>query len=67
MKLSRLSEVSLTTIQRMCSNPYYNASLDVLDHLARALEVNVSDLSSKNRTENRSAIDVIKPPGSSTA
>ena len=44
MKLSRLSEVSLTTIQRMCSNPYYNASLDVLDRLARALEVDVSDL-----------------------
>ena len=44
VKLSSLSEVSLTTIQRMCSNPYYNASLDVLDRLARALEVNVSDL-----------------------
>ena len=44
MKLSRLSEVSLTTIQRMCNNPYYNASLDVLDRLARALKVNVSDL-----------------------
>ena len=44
MKLSRISEVSLTTIQRMCNNPHYNASLDVLDRLARALKVNVSDL-----------------------
>ncbi len=65
MKLSRLSEVSLTTIQRMCSNPYYNASLDVLDRLAHALEVKVSDLYEQEPDQkNRSAIDVIKSPGS---
>jgi transcriptional regulator with XRE-family HTH domain len=44
MKLSRVSEVSLTTIQRMCNNPHYNPSIDVMDRLARALNVSVYDL-----------------------
>lgn len=48
----------------MCSNAYYNASLDILDRLARALEVNVSDLYEQEPDKIRSAIDVIKPPGS---
>jgi DNA-binding Xre family transcriptional regulator len=44
MKLSRRADVSLTTIQRMCNNPHYNASIDILDKLARALDVNVPEL-----------------------
>ena len=44
-KLSRMSDVSMPTIQRIYRNPVgANVSLDVLDRIARALGVDVSEL-----------------------
>lgn len=44
-KLSRLSDVSLPTIQRIYRNPTTaNVSVDVLDRIAKALQVDVREL-----------------------
>lgn len=44
-KLSRLSDVSLPTIQRIYRNPTSsNVSTDVLDRISRALQVDVREL-----------------------
>lgn len=43
-KLSRIADVSMSTIQEMYHNPYHDAVLSTLDRIARALKVNVSDL-----------------------
>ena len=44
-KLSRMSDVSLMTINRMCNNPTtYSPTLDTLQKIAKALNVTVSDL-----------------------
>ena len=44
-KLSRMSDVSLMTINRMCNNPTtYSPTLDTLQKIAKALNVTVSNL-----------------------
>jgi len=44
-KLSRLSDVALMTISRMCNQPTtYSPTLDTLEKVAKALGVKVSDL-----------------------
>ena len=43
-KLSRLADVSISTIQEMYHNPYHDAVLSTLDRIAKALKVNVCDL-----------------------
>lgn len=43
-KLSRIADVSMSTIQEMYHNPYHDAVLSTLDRIAKALKVNVSDL-----------------------
>jgi putative transcriptional regulator len=43
-KLSRLADVSISTIQEMYHNPYHDAVLSTLDRIAKALKVEVSDL-----------------------
>ncbi len=43
-KLSRLSDVSFTTIRRVCNDPSYSPTMNTLERIARALSVHVSDL-----------------------
>lgn len=43
-KLSRLADVSISTIQEMYHNPNHDAVLSTLDRIAKALKVEVSDL-----------------------
>jgi transcriptional regulator with XRE-family HTH domain len=43
-KLSRLSDVSFTTVRRVCNDPSYSPTLNTLERIARALSVHVSDL-----------------------
>jgi DNA-binding Xre family transcriptional regulator len=43
-KLSRLADVSMSTIQEMYHNPYHDAVLSTLDRIAKVLKVKVSDL-----------------------
>jgi DNA-binding Xre family transcriptional regulator len=43
-KLSRLADVSLNTIQVMCHDPYHDTLISTLERLARALNVEISDL-----------------------
>jgi DNA-binding Xre family transcriptional regulator len=43
-KLSRLADVSISTIQEMYHNPYHDAVLSTLDRIAKALKVEVCDL-----------------------
>jgi len=43
-KLSRASDVSLTTIKRMYDNPEYSATTHTLNKIAQALGVPPSDL-----------------------
>jgi DNA-binding Xre family transcriptional regulator len=43
-KLSRLSDVSFTTIKRIFDDPYYSVTTHTLDKLANALGVTPADL-----------------------
>ncbi len=44
-KLSRLSDVALMTISRMCNQPTtYSPTLDTLERIAKALNVHIPDL-----------------------
>jgi transcriptional regulator with XRE-family HTH domain len=44
-KLSRLSDVALMTVSRMCNQPTtYSPTLDTLERIAKALNVHVADL-----------------------
>jgi DNA-binding Xre family transcriptional regulator len=44
-KLSRMADVSLSTIQRLSAEgSTYNVSLEVLERIAKALGVKISDL-----------------------
>jgi DNA-binding Xre family transcriptional regulator len=44
-KLSRMADVSLSTIQRLSAEgSTYNASMEVLERIAKALGVKISDL-----------------------
>ena len=43
-KLSRLADVSMSTIQEMYHNPYHDASLSTLDRIATALKIKVCEL-----------------------
>jgi putative transcriptional regulator len=43
-KLSRIADVSMSTIQEMYHNPYHDAVLSTLDRIAKALKVKISDL-----------------------
>ena len=43
-RLSRLSDVSYSTIARICNDEHYSPSLAILERLARALSVHISDL-----------------------
>jgi DNA-binding XRE family transcriptional regulator len=43
-KLSRTSDVSLTTIRRICNDPHYSPTLNTLVSIAKAMGVTVNDL-----------------------
>ena len=43
-KLSRLSDVSFTTIRRIVNEPSYSPTLNTLVSIAKALDVTVNDL-----------------------
>jgi transcriptional regulator with XRE-family HTH domain len=43
-KLSRMSDVSFSTIQRIINEPKYSPSLNILERIAKALHVHISDL-----------------------
>ena len=43
-RLARLSDVSFSTIRRICNDPSYSPSLNVLERISRALNVNISEL-----------------------
>lgn len=43
-KLSRSSDVSFSTISRICNDPRYSPTLNTLERIARSLGVAISDL-----------------------
>ena len=43
-KLSRLSDVSLNTVRRICNDPSYVSTLNTLERIAKALNVTIADL-----------------------
>ncbi len=43
-KLSRLSDVSFSTISRICNDPLYSPTLNTLERIAVALGVAISNL-----------------------
>ena len=43
-KLSRLSDISYKTIQKIWRNPYHDASLSTLNRIARVLNVPATEL-----------------------
>jgi len=43
-RLSRLTDVSMNTIQTIYHNPYHDVALSTLERLARGLKVEVSEL-----------------------
>ena len=43
-KLSRLSDLSLSTINRVCNDPTYSPTLNTLERIAKALGVHIQDL-----------------------
>ena len=51
-KLSRMADVSLSTIQRLSiEGSTYNVSMDVLERIAKALGVKISDLYEERNDE----------------
>ncbi len=46
-KLSRMSDVHITTIRRLYKNPYGGANIITLEKIAQALGVELSDLTEK--------------------
>lgn len=51
-KLSRMTNVSLSTIQRLSvEGSTYNVSMDVLERIAKALGVRISDLYQEEETD----------------
>jgi DNA-binding Xre family transcriptional regulator len=43
-KLSRMSDISISTIQRICNDASYSPTLNTLDRIAKALNVPLSEL-----------------------
>ena len=43
-KLSRLTDVSMNTIQTIVHNPYHDVALSTLERIAKGLKVEVSEL-----------------------
>lgn len=43
-KLSRMSDISISTISRVCTDPSYSPTLNTLERIAKALNVPISDL-----------------------
>jgi transcriptional regulator with XRE-family HTH domain len=43
-KLARMSDVSFSTIRRLCNDPDYSPTLNILERVARALSVDIADL-----------------------
>ncbi|TMC21829.1 MAG: helix-turn-helix transcriptional regulator [Chloroflexi bacterium] len=43
-KLSRLSDISYKTVQKIFRNPYHDASVSTINRIARVLEVPATDL-----------------------
>lgn len=43
-KLSRMTDVSMNTIQTIYHNPYHDVALSTLERLAKGLQVDVSEL-----------------------
>ena len=44
VKLSRITEVSMNTIQKIYHDPYHDVALSTLERLAKGLGVDVSEL-----------------------
>ncbi|WP_376796995.1 helix-turn-helix domain-containing protein [Thermogemmatispora sp.] len=43
-KLSRMSDISFSTINRICNDPGYSPTVHTLEQLAKALGLHVADL-----------------------
>jgi len=43
-KLSRLTDVSMNTIQTIVHNPYHDVALSTLERIAKGLKIEVSEL-----------------------
>lgn len=43
-KLSRMSDVSFSTVRRLCNDAQYSPSLETLEKIARSLGIKISDL-----------------------
>ncbi|HAE83109.1 MAG TPA: XRE family transcriptional regulator [Ktedonobacter sp.] len=43
-KLARLSDISISTIQRICNDASYSPTFNTLDRIAKALNVPLSEL-----------------------
>ena len=43
-KLSRMSDVSFSTISRICNDASYSPTIATLEHIAKALNMSVRDL-----------------------
>jgi transcriptional regulator with XRE-family HTH domain len=43
-KLARMSDISISTIQRICNDTSYSPTFNTLDRIAKALNVPLSDL-----------------------
>ncbi len=52
-KLSRMADISYNTAQAISHNPHHDISLYVLDRIAKALGVKVSDLIEEDDTAGR--------------
>jgi transcriptional regulator with XRE-family HTH domain len=50
-KLSRLSDISISTINRICNDKTYSPTLATLERIAKALHVPLSDLYEETEDE----------------
>lgn len=52
-KLSRLTDVSMNTIQTIYHNPYHDVALSTLERLAKGLHVDIAELYEVLPDENK--------------
>jgi DNA-binding Xre family transcriptional regulator len=52
-RLSRISDINITTLQTIYHNPHHNLSLQTLDKLAQALDVHPMDLIEYTKDEKK--------------
>jgi transcriptional regulator with XRE-family HTH domain len=52
-RLSRMSDISFSTISRMCNDPSYSPTLATLENIAKALDLKVADLLEEDDEEEK--------------